>query len=170
MWYPWWSNSTNNLGRRLKAINSVSLISFHCATWTTETACAWGDTFVRNKSPPRPEINTRLLSLFLSYPPISSSTVPPILPILLLLLFLSSLPSPIWQCSRSCWPLPQIMLHLHPQLLTAGHAVTPEERRGGWDMLKNQITFAVHIWKLVHDMKFPEIFTRRVYLNQGLAV
>jgi len=31
------------------------------------------------------------------------------------------------------------MLHLHPQLLTAGHAVTPEERREEWDMLKNQI-------------------------------
>jgi len=57
------------------------------------------------------------------------------------------------------------MLHLHPQLLTAGHAVTPEERRGGWDVLKNQITFAVHICKPVHDMKFPKIITGQVYLN-----
>jgi len=61
-------NSTNNLGHRLEAINSVSLISFHCATWTTETACAWGDTFMQKMFLTRPEINSRPLSLSLSYP------------------------------------------------------------------------------------------------------
>ena len=84
-----------------------------------------------------------LLSLshlsFFHPPPISllslfSSSVPPILPIPLLLLLLSSLPLTNLTCSSSCQPPTQIVLHLHPRLLTAGHAAPPEERRGGWDI------------------------------------
>ena len=67
---------------RLEAINSISLISFHCATWITETACAWGNTFMQKKLLPRPEINTRPLSLSLSCFPhghlfFNSSSNPP---------------------------------------------------------------------------------------------
>ena len=82
MWYAWWANFTNNLGHRLDAINLISLISFHRATWITKTACAWGDTFMQKKFLPRPEINTRPLSLSLSCFPhghlfFNSSSNPP---------------------------------------------------------------------------------------------
>jgi len=46
-----------------------------------------------------------------------------------LLLFLFSLPPHLSDMFK-----PLVMLHLHPQLLTAGHAATPEERKGGWNI------------------------------------
>ena len=114
------------LGYRLEAIKSISLISLHYATRGPTPS------LLSSLSPPRFPLS--LLSHPISLLSLSSSSVPAILPIPLLLLFFSSFPLhlAIWQFQahvnlslRSCSTTP------HPS-----HTVSyyTEERRGGWDV------------------------------------